>query len=356
VSSAEHAPLSAAEAQVLLADLAEVPGLVLAVSGGPDSTALLVVVARWRRALKRGPSVLAVTVDHRLRADSAREAARVKALARQLNVPHRTLRWTGDKPSTGIQEAARRARYALLAQAARRAGATHIVTAHTRDDQAETVLFRLVRGSGLTGLAAMARATPLDDIVVVRPLLDVPKARLIATLNACHLSYVDDPSNHDPRFARPRLRAIMAALAPEGLDAARLATLAGRVARADAALETATDEAMRRLCGAAAPNGRLAIAAAEFRALPDEIALRLIYRAITSAGNEGPVELAKLEALVAALRAADPDAQSARVRRTLAGALITLDHGQLVIERAPPRRNLPRKQSDGAKGPFTKFQ
>src|SRR5262249_36547635 len=163
--------------------------------------------------------------DHRLRADSAREAARVKALARQLNVPHRTLRWTGDKPSTGIQEAARRARYALLAQAARRAGATHIVTAHTRDDQAETVLFRLVRGSGLPGLAAMARATPLDDIVVVRPLLDVPKARLIATLKACRLSYVDDPSNRDPRFARPRLRAIMAALAPEGLDAARLATL-----------------------------------------------------------------------------------------------------------------------------------
>ena len=129
----------------------------LAVSGGPDSTALMVLAARWRKALKGKPALLAVTVDHGLRAAAKREAAAVGRLARKLGIAHRTLRWTGVKPKSGLQEAARAARYRLLADAARKAKAAHILTAHTRDDQAETVLIRMSRGSGLSGLAAMAR-------------------------------------------------------------------------------------------------------------------------------------------------------------------------------------------------------
>src|SRR5437868_13047940 len=152
---ADDVPISGAEAAALFADLASVPALILAVSGGPDSTALMWLAARWRARRKGGPKLIAVTIDHGLRAESAREALAVKRLARKLNVEHRTLRWTGRKPKTGIQQAARTARYQLLAEAARKAGAGHILTAHTRDDQAETVLFRLARGSGLSGLRGM---------------------------------------------------------------------------------------------------------------------------------------------------------------------------------------------------------
>jgi tRNA(Ile)-lysidine synthase len=126
VTAAERAaPVSAAEASALFAGLASAPALLLAVSGGPDSTARKVLAARWRAALKRGPQLLAVTIDHGLRAESAREARVVKQLAARLGIRHRTMRWTGDKPATGLQEAARAVRYRLLADAARAAGAGH---------------------------------------------------------------------------------------------------------------------------------------------------------------------------------------------------------------------------------------
>ena len=153
----DHFPISAGDAKRLFADWKSAPALVLAVSGGPDSVALMWLAARWRRALARGPRLVAVTVDHGLRTEAAREAREVKRLARSLDVPHRTLRWTGAKPKTGLPAAAREARYRLLAKAARQASATHILTAHTRDDQAETLLMRLLRGSGVAGLACMAR-------------------------------------------------------------------------------------------------------------------------------------------------------------------------------------------------------
>src|SRR5206468_6597304 len=141
----------------LFADWKSAPAIMLAVSGGPDSIALMWLAARWRRALKRGPRLIAVTVDHDLRPEAAREARDVKRLANELDLPHRTLRWRGAKPKTGLPAAARAARHRLLADAARGSGATHILTAHTRDDQAETLLMRMLRGSGIAGLAAMAR-------------------------------------------------------------------------------------------------------------------------------------------------------------------------------------------------------
>src|SRR5882757_10856832 len=132
----DDSAISAQDAKRLFADWRRVPAIVLAVSGGPDSIALMWLAARWRRALARGPQLIAVTVDHGLRPDAAREARDVKSLARSLDLPHRTLRWAGTKPKTGVPAAARDARYRLLAQAARNCGATHILTAHTRDDQA----------------------------------------------------------------------------------------------------------------------------------------------------------------------------------------------------------------------------
>src|SRR5947209_12312974 len=134
VPAAEAAPISAREAAKLLADIERAESVVLAVSGGPDSTALLFLAARWRAARRRGPRLVAVTVDHGLRPGSAREAALVKRLAVRLHVEHRTMRWTGRKPKRGLQEAARATRYRLLLEAARKQGARHILTAHTLDD------------------------------------------------------------------------------------------------------------------------------------------------------------------------------------------------------------------------------
>jgi tRNA(Ile)-lysidine synthase len=351
VSTAEAA-VSEREADTLFAGLESARGLVLAVSGGPDSTALVVLAARWAKRRKRAPKLIAVTVDHGLRAEAAREAAAVKRLARRLGVAHRTLHWRGVKPRTGLQEAARLARYRLLAEAAAREGFAHIVTAHTLDDQAETVLFRLARGSGLTGLAAMARGTPMfgsREIVLVRPLLGVPKARLVATLASAKIDFADDPSNRDPRFTRPRLRTIMPALAREGLDARRLSLLAWRVRRAEAAIEFAVHAARAALAPQPwAERGPVAFDIERFASLPAEVGLRLLGRAIGHIGDEGPVELGKLEALDAALR----HAPAGRLRRTLAGAVVTLTPDRLVIERAPARRLLtkPARRNKG----FTK--
>jgi len=355
VSAAADSPVAAEEAAALFADLSKTPVVVLAVSGGPDSTALLWLAARWRAQRRRGPKLVAVTVDHGLRPESVREAGAVKRLARKLGVAHHTLHWAGRKPKTGIQQAARAARYRLLGEAARKAGARHVVTAHTLDDQAETVLFRLARGSGITGLRGMARLSPLaggeSDLTLVRPLLAIPKSRLLATLAAAKIPFADDPSNRDPRFTRPRLRELMPRLAAEGLDARRLAAFARRMVRADQAIEQAIDEAANRIL--AFGNG-LAVSASGYANLPAEVSLRLLGRAIDRAGNEGPVELGKLEALHAALAAALAESRPARFRRTLAGAVVTLSGESLAVERAPARRAAQKTRNSTRKGTFTK--
>ncbi len=314
----------------------------LAVSGGPDSTALLFLAARWRGRRKSGPKLHAVTIDHGLRKNSAAEARAVAALAKKLGVSHRTLHWNGRKPKTGLQEAARAMRYRLLTEAAKKTGARHILTAHTLDDQAETMIFRLARGSGLTGLAAMARVTPLPsdgqgEVSLVRPLLETPKARLIATLKAARIKFADDPSNRDPRFTRARLREIMPVLVKEGLTAERLAVLARRLRRADAAIETAVAEAANNVVLSHWQDEEAVVfESRRFAELPQEVALRLLGRAIAHRGDEGPVELAKLEALYGDLAAAIADLP--RFRRTLAGALVVCEGGRVSVQRAPPRR------------------
>src|ERR1700675_4205317 len=190
----DDSPISAQHARRLFADWKGAPAIILAVSGGPDSIALMWLAARWRRTLARGPRLIAVTVDHGLRAEAKAEARNVKRLARSLDVPHRTVRWTGTKPKTGLPAAARAARYRLLAQAARAGGATHILTAHTRDDQAETLLMRMLRGSGIAGLAAMARESEREGVRLARPFLDIPKSQLVATLNKARIAFAHDPT------------------------------------------------------------------------------------------------------------------------------------------------------------------
>jgi tRNA(Ile)-lysidine synthase len=395
VSTVDEA-VSEAEADALFADLAAEPALVLAVSGGPDSTALLYLMARWRASRRPAPHLLAVSIDHRLRPEARHEAAAVKRLSEKLGVEHRTMRWSGAKPSTGIQEAARVARYRLLRIAARRAKARCVVTAHTLDDQAETVLFRMARGSGLAGLCGMARSMPIDNlasgfgqpspyapppsltlprkrgrgegwgkeegerreeegagrsmrVALVRPLLEVPKRRLIVTLQEAGIAYAEDPSNVDPRFARSRLRKLMPALADEGLTPQCLVRLARRVRRSEAAHEAIVDWAAKR-SGLAPDTRRVELSSADWREFPAEIALRLLGRAISTIGTEGPVEFGKLEALAEALAAAVAG-DVTRFRRTLAGAMVSLQKNRIVIDQAPARR--PRRQGNARRKPGT---
>jgi tRNA(Ile)-lysidine synthase len=350
VPTADGSALTDAEARRLFDVFSSFPASVLAVSGGPDSTALLVLAARWRKSLERPPKLVAVTVDHGLRPESKREAAAVKRLAAALGIEHRTLCWTGPKPRTGLPEAAREARYRLLAKAARQAGARHVLTAHTLDDQAETLLMRMARGSGVSGLTGMGLLgrVPVPEergVQLARPFLGVPKSRLIATLKAARVPYADDPTNRDPQFTRPRLRALMPALAQEGLTAARLGQLARRVERVEDTLLQVLNAAQMHMAPGPWPElGPVTIAAQPYAELPEEIALRLLGRAIAWTGDEGPVELGKLEALrrdlsEAMQAASHGPGNSGRFRRTLAGAVVTLAGGRLLVQRAPPRRS-----------------
>ncbi|MEZ2147349.1 tRNA lysidine(34) synthetase TilS [Bradyrhizobium sp. DN5] len=348
MSDDDNSPISAREARRLFAGLKAAPALVLAVSGGPDSVALMWLAARWRRSLVRGPQLTVVTVDHGLRPEAAREAREVKRLATELGLPHRTLRWRGAKPKTGLPAAAREARYRLLAQAARAVGASHVLMAHTRDDQAETLLMRMLRGSGLAGLSAMASVSERDGIVLARPLLDVPKAQLIATLKRAKVGFADDPTNRDTAFTRPRLRALLPQLAAEGGDARTLVRLAARLARANAAVEVLADGAERFLRlrdrDVAPQAGIRSFEASAFAVLPEEVRLRLLLRAIAALGHEGPAELGKVETLMSALDraiAAGPRAAANGrpvLKQTLAGALISLAGGRIHIAPAPARR------------------
>jgi tRNA(Ile)-lysidine synthase len=180
------------------------PLIAVGVSGGPDSLALMILADRWAR--ERGGEAWGLIVDHRLRPESASEAAIVAGWLAARGIPNAILVWEGEKPATGIQEAARAARYRLLTGWCAAHGCLHLLTAHHRDDQIETYLIRRRAASGVDGLAGMAVVRELQQQRLVRPLLGVPKARLLAFLEAEGQPYVRDPSNRNPVFERVRLR------------------------------------------------------------------------------------------------------------------------------------------------------
>ena len=330
--------ISTATIATCFAGLEGAGALLLAVSGGPDSIALLLMAARWVRRLgAMAPAVHVATVDHGLRLGSRSEAEMVAALAARHEMPHAILTWTGPKPSTRVQERARAARYTLLADQARSIGATEMLTAHHADDQAETVLMRLGRGSGIGGLAGIRHRSPLQPgITLVRPLLGLTKAHLIACCRAEGCDYVDDPSNRDPAYARARLRAEASALAQLGLDTAGLTRLARRMARADAALEVETD----RVEAALAPEragGAFRTDLTPVAQIAREIGLRLVRRALSHVAGDAPLRLEQLEVLTDALWGALHERQPHGA--TLAGARVTLDRdGVLKVWAESPRR------------------
>jgi len=333
------APVSLAEAGVAFEGLSHETALLVGVSGGPDSVALLALLATWAQVPGR-PALHAATVDHGLRLESAGEAAAVAALCGQLGVGHATLRWEGLKPASGVQAQARRARYMLLANEARRLGGATLVTAHTLDDQAETMLMRLAHGSGPSGLAGMRGRSGVNGGPLARPLLGIPKARLVATAEARGLPFMCDPSNGDTRFERVRWRQATPVLSEMGLTAERLARLAERMARLDeAAARQAQDVLARIALPAEGAGGGLRLRYVALVPEPEEIALRVLALALDAVapGGDGHGRLERLETCGAALM------QAARaglaLRRTLSGCVLSLGcDGVLSVQAEGPRR------------------
>ncbi len=329
--SAARAAFSADEIDALLRPLGRAKSVLIAVSGGPDSTALLVMAAEW--AKRSGTAIAAATVDHGLRPESAAEAEGVAGLCRRLRVPHATLAWRGAKPATRLQERAREARYRLLIAHARAIGADMIATAHHADDQAETVLFRLLRGSGVAGLRGMVLLSERDGVAIARPLIGVSKSELVAFCRARGVPFVDDPSNADPQFARTRLRALIARLAEEGFDAEALDRLARRASETEEALMRLTALVEERL-GASGPVDARALFAE-----PIVIAERVLARRIAAAGgrDESRIGLEKIEALARRLREAV--AEGRPLSANVGGALVRLTgKGGLSFGPEPKRR------------------
>jgi tRNA(Ile)-lysidine synthase len=303
------------------------PRIAVGVSGGADSLALALLTDRWARA--RGGGVLALTVDHGLRPEAADEAAAAGRALGARGIAHETLRAPGPAPSGGIQAWARRVRADLLLDRCRRDGILHLALAHRLEDQAETLLMRLSRGSGPDGLAGMAAVSHRADARVLRPLLPVPRVRLEATCRAAGLAWADDPSNADSRFSRARLRAVAGALAGGGLAPASLAASAVRAGRARAAADAAA-AALLASASAVHPEGWLEIDPALLLAAPEAVRLRAFAAALAAVGAAGrPArEDAVLQALAAA---AAPDGRPV----VLAGARVERRRGAVLVCRDP---------------------
>ncbi len=299
------------------------PCIAAAVSGGPDSMALILMLDRWAKT--RGGSVLALTVDHGLRPESGAEAERVGGWLAARSIPHVILPWQGPKPAAGLQEVAREARYGLLIEACRSRGILHLATAHHRDDQAETVLFRAERGSGASGLAGMSASRSLGAVRLVRPLLAWPKPALIGTCRAAGQDFIEDPSNRAPGFARTALRGRLegdAKLTAELLATARRAGL-DRAAAEVRLAEALAHVAEPRPDGAAIVD----LDAAETGARPDVLsaALRMVGGGAYAPDRDAVAALAR--------KVVSMDFRGA----SLAGCVVRRFRGGLLVAREPGR-------------------
>jgi tRNA(Ile)-lysidine synthase len=337
VRAAEAAtPIADGELDALFSAIASARKVALAVSGGADSLALLDCADRWRRLRDDRPEAIVLTVDHGLRRRSDREAAAVARIARARGLDVHILTWAGPRPEGDVEARAREARYRLMLQAMRETGASHLLLAHHRDDQAETFLMRLSRGSGLFGLAAMRPEIRSGEATILRPFLDLPRSRLVATTAAAGLAPVADPMNDDPRFLRTRMRRLLPILAAEGIAAADLAATAGRLAGAADAL----DQWASRAIAAAVSVDDLAVAwldPSAFFAEPVEIRYRVLTRLLLAIGGDSyPPRFERLAALHDAMAK-----RSGRFKRTLAGTVVEGRGDRFALYREFGRAGLP---------------
>lgn len=337
------APLTSDDFSTLMAPFGPFearPLVAVAVSGGADSLCLALLAQDWVRG--RGGQAVALTVDHGLRPEASVEAARVGQWLAARGIDHHVLRWDGAKPESDIQAEARAARYGLLQQWCAAHGVLHLLLAHHQDDQAETLLLRLARGSGVDGLSAMAPVSEAFSLRLLRPLLGMPHARLAATLAARGQDWIEDPSNRNAAYARVRLRNLLPILAAEGMSAGRLAATARRLGRARAALEEAVADAAASWVEVHAA-GHALVDPAAFGSVPEEVGLRLLARLVQAVGGgDHPPREERVVALYDRLRGC------ADVSATLAGCRVLPWRGRLLVCREAGRMAPPLALAPGA--------
>lgn len=258
------------------------PHIACAVSGGADSMALALLADAW--AKERGGRMTALIVDHGLRTESAGEARSAMETLSGLGISAEILVRDGGRPASNLQARAREDRYRLLAERCRADGVLHLLLGHHRDDQAETLLLRLGRGSGGDGLAGMAAVVERPEVRLLRPLLGFSKESLVATCRASGVTWIEDPSNRDDAFARVRVRRLLPSLAEAGLDAAGLVEAASRFARARVALEASTARALAR-AARIHPAGFALLDRGSLRASSEEIAIRALSTIVRAVGG-----------------------------------------------------------------------
>jgi tRNA(Ile)-lysidine synthase len=310
----DAAPVTADEFAARMAAFAPFepePEIAAAVSGGPDSLALTLLLADWAAA--RGGRVLAITVDHGLRPEASREARWVGAVLSARGIDHRIVGWQGARPERVRQEHARAERYDRLRQVCADAGVLHLALGHHRADRAETVLLRLKGQSRLDGLAGMAHQREMPELRLIRPLIDLPKDRLTATLAARGIGWVDDPTNRNPDHLRVQLRDLMPQLAADGLSLGRINALAGALGTARRTIEAAQDALLARAV-TLHPTGFGRLDPATFQDARPEVGDGALARLLLAVGGAiYPPRGGRLERLAQELRA------GLRATRTLAG-------------------------------------
>ncbi|CAN5420466.1 tRNA lysidine(34) synthetase TilS [soil metagenome] len=305
--------------------------IALAVSGGSDSTALLMLARAWAAGMPDSPALSVLTVDHGLRPQSAGEAADVARRAKELGVDHAILPWTGQKPRTGLQNAARMARYDLMTGWCRANGVRYLLTGHTIEDQAETIVMRLARGTGIEGLSGMAAPRALNGIMILRPFLSVGRQRLRDHLTALGVGWSDDPSNTNETFERVRVRKEAPAFARAGLTPQALAQTAHRALRVHRALDRAVRDFLR-LHYRHHREGYCEVEHAAFLDLPEEIRIRVLDVLLETYGPGTRAELAGLERLERWFASDTPSR-----RATLGGCQVSLRARHFLVGREPGR-------------------
>lgn len=321
------------EVDVLLSGLNSFSNVTLAVSGGADSICLLVLFSEWKARTSWQGQADVVVVDHGLRLESAAEAEFVAQSAKRCGLACKVVSWADDKPAGNIQEEARRARYRLISNHVRSSGAEALLLGHHLDDQVETFLDRLTRGSGVYGLSAMAVDEPNgpEGLRLLRPFLGIPKNRLEASLKERRVQWCEDPSNADAKYKRSRLRRMARLLAEEGLSADRIAQTTRQIRQAREALEVTVHQIFDRHV-VDHPAGPLKIARETYRAMPVDLRMRLLTILIARAtGHWTRLRLSKLEALDDALIGSEA------CRHTLSGALLVASDTTVYCWREPGR-------------------
>lgn len=314
-----------------MARLAPGSSMALAVSGGADSLALLHLCCAWNKAESQPRTLVALTVDHGLREESAEEAKQVAEWAATLDVPHVTLKWSHDNPTANVEAEARRARYDLMTRYCNTHGIKDLLTGHHRDDQAETFLMRLMRGSGVSGLAAMGEVRDLSrfgpGLRLLRPLLEVGKADLEDLLKEVHQPWFQDPSNEDEAFTRSRVRQLAQTFAGFDLDRDRLVATAERMREADAVLQAVTD-ALWRSAVEVDPLGALKVDLKAYRSALSDTRMRLLSLVLrgVSGADYGPRYIRLLRLDEALIEATDGAA-------TLHGCKVSWAENRLLVMR-----------------------